>query len=89
MPVENPLVFYPKYVGETLWKQLRWITLYARLRLIYRRVKHDPARLEYMDQALEPVSDHEEERELFQSDAARSYLDKVHRNEKIARGQSV
>ncbi|MEP7211798.1 MAG: B12-binding domain-containing radical SAM protein [Acidobacteriota bacterium] len=89
MPIENPLIFYPKYFGETLLKQLRWIALYTRLRLIYRKVKHDPARLEYMDAALEPVTDQEEERELFQSDAAKSYLDKVHRNEKISRGELV
>jgi hypothetical protein len=42
-----------------------------------------------MDLALEPVTDHEEDREMFQSDAAKSYLDKVHRNEKITRGEAV
>ncbi len=89
MPLENPLVFYPKHIAATIWKQLQWITLYARLRLIYRKVKYDPKRFEYTDLALEPVTDHEEERELFGSDAAKSYLDKVHRNEKIARGQAA
>jgi hypothetical protein len=59
------------------------------MRLIYRRVKHDPKRFEYMDLALEPVTDHEEEREMFQSDAAKSYLEKVHRNEQITRGEAV
>ena len=88
-PLENPLVFYPKHIAGTIWKQLQWITLYTRLRLIYRRVKYDPKRFEYMDLALEPVTDHEEARELFGSEAAKSYLDKVHRNEKIARGQAV
>jgi radical SAM superfamily enzyme YgiQ (UPF0313 family) len=89
LPIENPLVFYPKYFVESLAKQLRWITLYTRLRMIYRRVKHDPAKLSYMDQALEPVSDHEEDRELFQSEAAQNYLEKVHRNQQIARGEAV
>lgn len=89
MPLENPFVFYPKYFFETLWKQFRWISLYTRLRLIYRKVKHDPKHLEYMDLALEPVTDHEEERELFQTAAAQSYLDKVHRNERISRGEVV
>jgi len=88
-PLENPLVFYPKHITGTIWKQLQWITLYTRLRLIYRRVKYDPKRFEYMDLALEPVTDHEEDRELFGSDAAKSYLDKVHRNERIARGQAA
>ncbi len=89
LPLENPLVFYPKHIADTIWKQLQWITLYTRLRLIYRRVKYDPKRFEYMDLALEPVTDHEEERELFESDAAKNYLDKVHRNERLARGEVV
>ncbi len=87
--IENPLVFYPKYFVGTLARQLKWMSLYARMRLIYRRVKHDPKRLDYMDTALEPVTDHEEDREMFQSDAAQSYLSKVHRNEQISRGEVV
>lgn len=87
--VESPIVFYPKYFAETLVKQLRWISLYLRMRLVYKRVKRDPKRFEYMDLALEPVTDHEEDRELFQSDAAKSYLDKVHRNEQLTRGEAV
>ena len=85
MKIENPLVFYPRYAAETIGKQLKWISLYLRMRLIYRKVKLDPARLEYMDTALEPVTDHEEDREMFQTDAARIYLDKVHRNDKISK----
>ncbi len=85
--IENPIVFYPKYLFETIVRQLRWISLYARMRLIYRRVKQDPKKLEYMDLALEPVTDHEEERELFQTDAAKKYLDVVHRNEQLTSGR--
>ena len=90
LPLENPLVFYPKNVLETVWKQIQWITLYARLRLIYRKVRNDPRKLEYMDLALEPVMDNETEtREMFQSEAAHNYLDKVHRNEKLRHGEAV
>ena len=89
LKIENPLVFYPKYWLETLVKQLRWATLYIRLRIIYKRVKRDPARFDYMDAALEPVTDHEEERELFQSDAAQGYLEKVHRIERMSKGEAV
>ena len=53
------------------------------------KVKRDPSRLDYMDPALEPVTNHEEERELFKSDAAKSYLDKVHRIERASRGETV
>lgn len=79
MPLENPLVFYPKCFIQMLWKQIRWVSLYTRMRLIYRKVRKDPLRFEYSDLALEPVADMEEERELFQSDAAKSYLSKVER----------
>ncbi|HEX8286513.1 MAG TPA: radical SAM protein [Pyrinomonadaceae bacterium] len=90
MPLENPLIFYPKNFVETVWKQLRWITLYTRLRLVYRNVKKDPNRFAYMDLALEPVTENETEtRELFQSEAAHNYLDIVHRNEKIRQGEAA
>ena len=86
---ESPLIFYPKYLAETIWKQFRWISLYLRMRSIYKRVRRDPSRFNYMDAALEPVTDHEEERELFQTDAARKYLETIHRNKRITRGETV
>jgi radical SAM superfamily enzyme YgiQ (UPF0313 family) len=89
LPRENALVFYPKYFFESLRKQLEWISLYLRLRLIYRRVKKDPARFGYMDTALEPVTDHEEEREMFQTDAAQNYLAKVHHIDAVRRGETL
>jgi radical SAM superfamily enzyme YgiQ (UPF0313 family) len=89
MPLEGPLVFYPKYYLEGLRKQLKWISLYIRLRMIYRRVRNDPARFAYTDTALEPVTAREEEREMFRSEAARTYLDKVHRIERVTRGEPI
>lgn len=89
MPIENPLIFYPRYVAETVSKHLKWAALFLRMRLIYRRIKNDPARLDYMDTALEPVTDHEEERDIFKTVAAQSYLDKVHRNERVSRSETV
>ena len=89
LPIENPLVFYPKYFVETLVKQFRWMSLYTSMRMIYMKVRKDPKRFEYMDLALEPVTDHEEERDLFQSDAAKNYMDKVHRIERMTRGEAA
>jgi radical SAM superfamily enzyme YgiQ (UPF0313 family) len=89
MKIESPLLFYPKYAAETLGKQLKWISLYLRMRLIYKRVKRDPKRFEFMDLALEPVTDHEEDREIFQTESAQKFLNTVHRNEKITRGEAV
>jgi Radical SAM superfamily len=90
MRIENPFTFYPKYFLGTLWKQVRWITLYTRLRMVYLKVKKDPKKLEYTDLALEPVNEHETEtRELFASDAAHAFVEKMNRNEKARHGEFV
>jgi radical SAM superfamily enzyme YgiQ (UPF0313 family) len=90
MPLESPLLFYPKYLVETVWKQLRWITLYTRLHLIYRKIKRDPRRQEYTDLALTPVMDDETEtRELFQSEVAQAYVGQQQRLARIRRGEAA
>ena len=90
MPIENPLIFYPKNIARTFANQVRWIALYLRLRLIYRKVRKDPNRFAYMDLALEPVRDDETEtRELFQSDTAQKYVAQIKRMDKIRHGETV
>lgn len=90
LPLENPLRFYPKYFASMFGKQFRWIALYLRLRLVYRKVRRDPQRFEYMDLALEPVRDDETEtRELFQSETAQKYVVQIRRVEKIRLGQTI
>lgn len=87
LPLENPLIFYPRTFFETLVKQFRWISLYTRLRLIYMRVRKDPARFDYHDTALEPVSEHETETlEMFQTAAASRFVEKIHKIEKLREG---
>jgi radical SAM superfamily enzyme YgiQ (UPF0313 family) len=88
--LETAFLFYPKYVAETVWKQIRWLTLYMRLRRVYRKIKRDPRRYEYMDLALTPVTDDEiETRQLFQSEAARAYASQQRRLKKIRRGEAA
>jgi hypothetical protein len=90
LPLESALLFYPKYLVEILVKQVRWISLYARLYYIYREIKRDPHCHEYTDLALTPVADDEiETRELFQSEAAQAYLGQKQRLERLSRGQAV
>jgi hypothetical protein len=90
LPLESMFLFYPKFLFETVSKVTRWISLYARLRLIYRRVKRDPARHDYMDLAITPVMDDEmETREMFQSEFAQAYVGQVKRIERIRRGEAV
>ncbi len=84
MPLDNPLLFYPWILFATAWKQVRWISLYLRLRLIYRKVRKDPKKLEYTDLAIEAVTAGETDtRELFSSKAAQSYVEKLKRIEKL------
>jgi hypothetical protein len=52
MPLENPLVFYPRLVGEFLVVTAQWLRLLGRYRGLMRRVKSDPATVGYDDGAL-------------------------------------
>ncbi|HEX6642249.1 MAG TPA: radical SAM protein [Thermoanaerobaculia bacterium] len=66
MKIEPRWKFYPHYAIETVSKLKRWVTTYAALRSIYTRIKRDPAKYEYMDLALTPVTDSEmDTMELF------------------------
>ncbi len=87
MKIEPPILFYPKYWAETAHKWSRWVGLYVRFGLKLKKVDKDPAKRDYIDFATTPPDAHEEERELFQSDAARAYLDQEKRLEKARHGQ--
>jgi radical SAM superfamily enzyme YgiQ (UPF0313 family) len=89
-PLESPWLFYPKYMVETVRKQVRWLSLYTLLHLVYRNIKTDPRRFEYMDLSLTPVTDDEiETRELFQSEVAQAYVGRQRRLEKLRRGEAA
>jgi len=84
---ESPLVFYPKYLAETLRKQSRWAALFLRSYLILRRVIRDPRRHAYTDAAIAPVAaDEAEGMELFRSAEAHAYLVKIQQSERRRRG---
>jgi radical SAM superfamily enzyme YgiQ (UPF0313 family) len=78
--------FYPGYYAETLAKIARWAMLYVSLRRMYLAIRRDPGRFGYTDTALTPVTDEEEDRELFQSGAAQAYLTQQHRLERVREG---
>ncbi|HEX2062644.1 MAG TPA: radical SAM protein, partial [Thermoanaerobaculia bacterium] len=71
--IEPRWKFYPKYFFESFAKLGRWFGIYARLRLIYMRVKRDPARYDYMDTALTAVAD-DESFELFHTPAGEAFV---------------
>jgi hypothetical protein len=89
LPVLSPLQFYPSYWLETATKLYRWAALYLGLRRKYLRIKHNPKKFEYMDLALTPVTEEEEERELFNTESAQAYLTQEHRLEKLRAGASA
>ncbi len=87
---ESPLMFYPKFLMQLLGKQMKWAYLYLRLYRMYMRLRKDPARTEYMDLAITPVTDDEvETREMFQTQEARNYVVKIRRVEKVRRGAAA
>jgi radical SAM superfamily enzyme YgiQ (UPF0313 family) len=90
MPLESPLVFYPKYWSETVRKLVQWALLYLELQMIYRAIKRDPNRMAYMDLAVAPLTEDEiETRELFQSETAHAFVIKIEKREKIRRGETA
>ena len=66
MPVESPLVFYPRFAWELVSKHARLAREIVRFYRFRRQLKRDPESRHYTDQALTPVRDDESESlELF------------------------
>jgi hypothetical protein len=57
MPIESPLVFYPRYLWEIVAKTVRVALFVTKYKRICRRVENDPAKLAYTDLALTPAND--------------------------------
>ena len=54
LPIESPLIFYPRRLLELSVAAWRWSGLYRRYHAIARRVMSDPASKSYVDEALTP-----------------------------------
>ncbi|MGR3176073.1 MAG: B12-binding domain-containing radical SAM protein [Candidatus Scalindua sp.] len=61
MPQENPLIFYPRRVWETISGLVPFGLYYFKLRSIRKKIKRHPERRSYMDKALIPVKETEED----------------------------
>ena len=82
LPLEPIWIFYPRYWMESVLKLGRLAFLYGRIRRIYKRIKEDPKKLEYMDVALTPVTDHDtEDLEMFHTPSAPAFVAQEHRRE--------
>ena len=55
LPIENPLLFYPRRAFEAAVTAWRWLRLVRRYRRIMQRVMTAPDAAQYMDEALRPV----------------------------------
>jgi Radical SAM superfamily len=82
LPIEPIWKFYPSYVVESVAKLTRWVSLYFKLRRIYVRIKKDPRKLEYMDLAMSPVTDHDvDDLEMFHTPSAPAFVAQEQRRE--------
>jgi len=79
MPIENPLVFYRRFVWETLDKYTRFLVMTLRYLRILRRVEKDTSQPELIDVAMDPVRQSEwDTLDLFTAtDAARTAASKA------------
>ena len=80
-PIENPLLFYPRYAAETIIKHVRVTGMVWRMARVRRSIKRDPNARTYMDTALAPVADDDVDTlEMFSvTDSARAAAEKARR----------
>jgi Radical SAM superfamily len=88
MPLESPLVFYPRYAKEFVVRYGRVAIDLLRLERIRRRVLKDPQRYAYVDQALTSVTEEETGTlELFTHNAgARNEVTRTRRIAELTHG---
>jgi radical SAM superfamily enzyme YgiQ (UPF0313 family) len=73
LPLESPLIFYPRRSVEFALTLVRWLRLVGRYRAIMKRVLADPASASYVDQALR----REEHDAAGASDFVQAFADKI------------
>lgn len=76
LPLEHPLVFYPKYGWRLFARTGTAAITYLRLRLMLRRALRDPERFAYTDAAIMPAEDQLADDVLITSSRVTSYADK-------------
>ena len=78
LPIESPLVFYPRYAAEIARKAVVLAKRWYELKRIVRKIEADPLANSHMDEAMTPVSEEDfEHMELYtQNAAARSAVER-------------
>ena len=59
LPIENPLIFYPRRLFEVLKSHLGILSMVVKYGRVRRAIKSDPNATSYMDEALTPVKEGE------------------------------
>jgi len=59
LPLENPLVFYPRYLAESLFKSWCFLRMFAKGMAVVRAVETAPDRWAYSDLAITPSDENE------------------------------
>jgi pyruvate-formate lyase-activating enzyme len=57
LPIEHPLIFYPRYLAHVARVQFGLFSTYFRLHAILRQIMRDPARFDYRDNAIARTDD--------------------------------
>jgi len=89
MPIESPLVFYPRYWFGTVSKYTRFLGMAWKYYRIYRKVDKDDS--PYTDLSLTPVDlDALDNLEMFESrDSAKEKLEKARKREARIKGKTI
>ncbi|MGH6981479.1 MAG: B12-binding domain-containing radical SAM protein, partial [Stellaceae bacterium] len=88
MSLENPLVFYSKYLSGVAYRHVRllgWIMYFGAIRFWLAR---NPRRREYIDEAIVPISEDEfDSRDMYKTGATAAAAVEKHRKEDRARAK--
>jgi hypothetical protein len=85
LPRENPLRFYPRYWLETAAKFVGIVQDFRKFAAIGKKIAADPNRFAYMDKALTPVGDEDDDKFelLTQNAAARAAVEHYRKVERL------
>lgn len=91
MARENPWLFWPRFGWETLAKHGVLLGALARLAMWQMAIKRDPRSSRYMDQALTPVTDDEDETLdlLTKTTGAREAVSHIKKVEELTHAHAV
>jgi len=91
LPLENPLVFYPRYFGETLVKAWRYWSVYRRFKAMLDEALSAPDRWAYSDLAImPPQADEFEALDLYHATSGgEAALARMRRDQAIREGSAA